>query len=244
MVLRKFVVLFVTLCLILPACVLPVRTTQIRGSGNVITETRQVNNFNRLELTGIGTLIIFQGEEEGLEISAEDNILSKIQTHVVGNTLEIGFDEFINISPTEEITYQLKVKNLESISTSGIGNIQADVFSGENLTIEISGVGSMNIKQLTANELDVQISGSGNFDLAGKVTNQEVRLSGFGNYRAGDLRSEDAQIEISGTGNAIIWVTNSMEIDISGLGSLDYFGNPLISQEVSGLGKVTALGEK
>ena len=241
---NKAVILLIALSMILSACALPVRTTQIRGSGNVITETRQVSNFNRLELTGIGTLVILQGEEESLEISAEDNILSKIQTRVMGNTLEIGFDEFINITPIKEIIYTLRVKNLEGISTSGVGVVQADSITGDHLEIEISGAGGVNIKELTAKDLDVQISGSGNFYLAGIVASQQVELSGFGNYRAGDLRSEDAQIEISGTGNATIWVTHSIEAEISGLGNLNYYGNPNVSQEVNGLGNANPLGEK
>jgi len=241
---KRLLLILFALILILSACALPVRTTQIIGSGNVISETRPVSNFDHVELAGMGTLIILQGEQEKLEISAEDNIVPKIQTRVMGGILEIGFDEFISISPTREITYTLTVKNLKGISTSGIGAVQADALTGDRLEIEISGAGSMKIKGLTANELVIELSGSGSFDLTGMVVSQQVDLSGFGNYQAGDLRCEMAQIEISGSGNATVWATDSLFATISGLGNLNYYGNPTVSQEVSGLGKVNSLGDK
>ena len=47
----------------------------ITGSGNVVTENRPVSGFDGVSHTGIGRVIITQGEEESLTIEADDNIL-------------------------------------------------------------------------------------------------------------------------------------------------------------------------
>ena len=65
----------------------------IEGSGDVVTETRAVSGFDRVILGGIGELTLIQGEEESLEIEAEDNILPQITTEVRDGTLTISFDD-------------------------------------------------------------------------------------------------------------------------------------------------------
>jgi hypothetical protein len=52
------------------------------GSGNVITESRDVAGFNEIALGGIGTGIVTQGDEEALTIEAEDNLLPPIGSEV------------------------------------------------------------------------------------------------------------------------------------------------------------------
>lgn len=57
----------------------------VRGSGNVVTEQRQVSGFNCIDLSGSGKLIIAQGSSEGLTIEAEDNIIGRIETSVISS---------------------------------------------------------------------------------------------------------------------------------------------------------------
>ena len=85
----------------LTACGLPVRYTEVRGSGNVITESRTVAGFNAVELNGIGTLIIEQSDRESLEITAEDNLMRHIKSVVSGSRLQLGGEDFVNLRPTK-----------------------------------------------------------------------------------------------------------------------------------------------
>ncbi len=50
----------------------------IQGSGDVITESRDVSGFDSVSLTGIGRVIITQGDKESLTIEADDNLLEYI----------------------------------------------------------------------------------------------------------------------------------------------------------------------
>ena len=40
---------------------------QVVGSGKVVTEDRQVSNFNQVAVSGIGDLVITQGQDETLK---------------------------------------------------------------------------------------------------------------------------------------------------------------------------------
>ena len=72
--------------LLLSACGIDVVT----GSGHLATETRSVSGFDQVELAIRGELIITQGDQESLEIEAEDNLLDYIETTTYGDTLVIG----------------------------------------------------------------------------------------------------------------------------------------------------------
>jgi hypothetical protein len=54
----------------------------VRGSGNVVEETREVSGVSGVELATLGTLHVEIGESESLRIEAEDNLLEYIETDV------------------------------------------------------------------------------------------------------------------------------------------------------------------
>jgi hypothetical protein len=241
---KKNLFLMLTIALVLSGCYFPMRTTRVIGSGQVVTQTRRITNFSAVELSGIGTLMIEQGDVESLEITAEDNVIDYLKSDKRGKTLVLGVQEFVSIEPREEIIYRLTVKELERIETSGLGNIQIAGLETDTLDLQVSGSGNVKIDDLRGGSFKLEISGLGNITVAGRVAQQRVELSGAGNYDAGDLYCEDARIQISGTGRAMVWAAKTLDIEISGMGALQYYGSPTLNTEMSGVGSVESLGEK
>ena len=62
----------------------------IQGSGDVITESRDVSGFDSVSLSGIGRVIITQGDDESLTIETDDNLMKYITSEVRDGTLELG----------------------------------------------------------------------------------------------------------------------------------------------------------
>jgi len=232
------------LILMLSSCGLPVRLTEVRGSGNIQTETRYVSGFQSVDLNGLGTLNIVQGDKESLEITTDDNLLEYVQSEVSGRNLKLGVQDYVNLQPTDDIVYQLTVTDLNSVVTSGLGNIQIQSLETGDLRLEISGAGNIVIDDLSADSLDLSISGLGNVELAGRINEQNVKISGAGNYKAKDLFSRVANIKISGTGSAQVWAADKLTVDLSGMGSVDYYGDPILNMDISGMGKVNSLGSR
>lgn len=232
------------LILMLSSCGLPVRLTEVRGSGNIQTETRYVSGFQSVELSGLGTLNIVQGDKESLEITTDDNLLEYLQSEVSGKKLILGMQEYVNLQPTNDIVYQLTVTDLNSIETSGLGNIYMSSLETGDLQLEISGAGNITIGDLTADSVDLGISGLGNVELSGRITKQDVKISGAGNFKAGDLFSREAKIKISGTGSSTVWAADKLSVELSGMGSVDYYGDPILNMDISGMGKVNSLGSR
>ena len=216
----------------------------VRGSGTVVTEERQVSNFEQVELSGIGALVIEVGSEETLVIEAEDNLLEYIETTVRGDTLEIGSRERTNLQPTEPISYYLTVKSLDSISVSGLGNVVVPGLEATRFSVDISGAGDVNLESLDAERLDISISGLGSLGIdAGQVSEQSIDLSGSGGYNGRNLESADAEIYVSGLGSASVWATENLFVNISGSGSVRYAGDPSVDMDISGLGSLKKIDD-
>jgi hypothetical protein len=225
MIMEKKILLIVALVLVLSACTFTISYDE--GSGVVVNETRQVSDFDEVAFTGIGTLYITLGDEELLEIEAEDNILPRIMAEVRGDRLEISFDsdqwERL-IRPTEPIRYFLTVQSLKEVNLSGLGDVRIENLEGDRLVLTLSGAGRV----MTSGEVDAL----------------EINVTGAGSYDGADLKSDRIDVNLSGAGSATVWATEFLDVNISGLGNVRYYGNPEVRKTVTGLGTLEDLGER
>ena len=179
----------------------------IRGSGNLITESRDISNIDRVDLNGSGNVIITQGGEESLTVETDDNMMQYVSTEVRDGTLYLGFEGRVSkdqtLSPTR-LRFTLTVKNLTGMGVSGSGEISTDSLDTERLEVSIGGSGEVQVDSLIAKEVEVRINGNGDMELAGEATGQDISINGSGQYDAKDLRSETVKVNIGGSGNATV----------------------------------------
>ena len=235
---RRTLLPLVLVVMLLSAC------SVVRGSGDVVTETRPVSGFDHVSLSGQGELILTQGDQESLEIEAEDNIIAVIESDVRGDTLHIGVRDRTLIRPTEPVKFYLTMDEIAGLEVSGSGSIDAGEIVADRLTLDVSGSGDINIDPLSADSLTVDISGSGGVDVAGQATSQIVNVSGSGEYLAADLESETADAEVNGSGEATVWASQTLNAEVNGSGSVNYYGSPTVSQSISGSGELNSLGTR
>ncbi len=214
----------------------------LRGSGNVVSESRAVSNFDAVAFSGSGDVIIDQNGTEGLKIEAEDNLIPHIRTEVRGHTLHIFFDPMgmVMVRPTRPMKFHLSMKDVKVLDLSGSGTIYSEKITTSSLVMDISGSGDATIDSLTADRMDIDISGSGKCLLKGEAAMLSLNISGSGNCNSSGLNSKDVRIDVSGSGKAQVKADNRLDIDISGSGDVVYTGSPQISQKVSGSGRISA----
>ena len=229
----------------LALCACNLSANNIRGSGNVVQEERQVSGIRGVALTTIGDMTISLGESETLTIEAEDNLLPYLESELRSGILTISSRSNTNLQPTKPLRYHLTVTSLEALSVTSTGNIDAPALQAGSFTAHTSSNGSIHLAGLTAGSLQAEINSDGDIIIdAGQVTSQDVTISSSGEYRAEDLQSQSASVEISSSGDATIWVTNSLTADLSSSGSINYYGRPEITQSMSSSGKLVPLGDK
>lgn len=216
----------------------------VKGSGDLITETRAVSDFDSIDLSGSGEVIVRQDGNESLTIETDDNVMEHVKAEVEGGVLKLGYEEGFNLIDHTRLIFTVGVDDLKSLKISGSGDIESDNLETSRLDATVSGSGDIQIADLSADEVTAKISGSGEIDLAGDATAQDVTISGSGKYLAGDLCSASVKVKISGSGDATVCATEELDSNISGSGSVSYYGRPSISTSGSGSGKINGLGEK
>lgn len=245
---KKVLLVIVVLALSLTACSvngfnIGVNNGSIDGSGKVVTEARDVANFDHVDLQGIGNLEIVQGNEESLTISADENLLPYITTDVVNGTLEIGMKPNISFNPSRTIEYKLVMKSVTGVQLSGFGNIESKGLKGEDLEVKLSGSGDINIGTIESDSLLVRISGFGDFDAQSiKAKTPTIEITGSGDINVDELDSEVLAVKISGFGNAKL-AGKVLTQDVQILGSGDFKGDDLESDsaavKITGFGNAT-----
>jgi hypothetical protein len=204
---------------------------------------REVAGFDEIELKGIGSLFVEQGDGEYLHVEAADEVLAAIRTDVVGTRLVISYDwtsGLLLLGSASPIDFYVGVKDLKALAVSGSGSVTGHGLVADELSIDISGTASVDLG-VTVNELMCRVAGSGEFTLSGQAVHQELRLSGASSYRARDLTSRDIDMDIAGAGKAVVRVSHNLDVSVSGAGSVAYIGDPKVSQTIAGAGKVTMI---
>jgi len=226
------------------ACAIPLGVNTVRGSGNVVTEAREVSGFESVALSGVGQVIITQGDEESLTIETDDNLMRYIETEVRNGRLELGLARNTIPIPSQSIIFRVSVVDLTGLDSSGAGSFEIGKLDTDRLKVTLSGAGDVGIDSLRATDLAVTISGAGDVEVGGQVEAQEIDMSGLGRYSAPDLESQKASVRISGAGGAVVWAQDTLDVEISGAGNVEYYGSPTVTKDISGAGRLTSRGDK
>jgi len=177
---------------------------KIQGSGNIISESRELNNFTSIILLGSIDVNIKTSESNNCVVVADDNLIPYIKTEVVNNKLNISLNE--SYSSEEKLVVNINTPNYDEVSLSGSGNI--------------------NILDFKNNNLSLNISGSGNITGNGEVETLVVKINGSGNLMSKEIKSKSATITINGSGDGEVFASDSISAKINGSGNIKYFGNP------------------
>lgn len=230
------------------------KMNRIEGNGQVVTETRKLLSFNKVENDGTFNVYISHDSVFTATVEAESNLVPHIRTRVNGNTLEIDTRE--NLNSNYPINVYITTPIIAGAYLNGSGTVTLDSLDTENMEVDLSGSGIMSgvIKstslttrisgsgsiQLNAhtNSCNTRISGSGNTELIGESLTGDFSISGSGNIQSTNFQQNECIAKISGSGNMYLNVVEYLDVTISGSGSVYYIGDPQINVSITGSGSV------
>jgi hypothetical protein len=217
-----------------------------RGSGNVISQTREVSDFKAVSVEYPAQVLIKQGNTESLKIEAEDNLLPNLKTQVKNGTLEIFYrrENGKHVNPTKMVKITITVKDLTEVDFTTAGELIVENLKTNGLDVSLSGAGSLKLNDIQVKSLEVSLSGAGSMTASGSADNLELNISGFGDFDGEELHDQKARVHISGAGSATVWADDSLIADVSGAGSVNYYGSASVTRNISGVGGVNHLGNK
>ena len=173
--------------------------TRISGTGEIVTKPLELATFSNLELEGVSNLYITVGNEQSVELKAQQNIIDVLNWEVSAGILTISMDEGITIHNHEEILFEIVVNELSDVVHDGVGDVTLDGISDNALAIDFRGVGNIDAYDLPVENCTVYSSGVGDC---------KVNVSGY------------LEVDISGTGNVYYIGNPEISSTDTGIGDL------------------------
>ncbi len=208
----------------------------IRGSGDLVTESRDLDEFTQIETHGSWDVDVTIGSPQSIEITFDDNLIDLVLTEVRGRTLDIYCDE--NVSSRRNCRIEIVVEDLTSFSSTGSGDVSVDQLGSQPFEFDLSGSGDFFIGG-EPEKLHVSLTGSGDGYAEGTTEELEIRLSGSGDLDFRDMEATESYVRVSGSGDVKVRATEALDGRVSGSGDITYYGNPEhIKTRVSGSGDI------
>lgn len=214
----------------------------IKGSGVLKTETRTINNAEKIKAVGSFDVEITPGTETSLKVEGDDNLINHIITEKKDGYLIVKMENDINYSSENKLVVYITTPQLEAISLAGSGNVVTKgKFTGsDKLKVSLSGSGNADI-QVNTPTINANIAGSGDIKIVGETKDLNVRIAGSGNFIGNELKAENADAHIAGSGDVTIFADVKLDAHVVGSGSVLYLGNATVTQNVAGSGEVRKL---
>jgi hypothetical protein len=192
----------------------------IKGSGKVVTEKRDVSGFKGVHAGGAMQLEITVGKEFSVELEGDDNILPTIKTEVRGD--------------------KLYFERKESRTWSR-GRVIARITMPELNDLDISGASNATVNNVKTESLKVESSGASRIEISGEARIVDVEVSGASKLDAENLKTERAKVQASGASKASVFASEAIDVDASGASRINYSGNPKsVVKDTSGASSVSA----
>ena len=175
-----------------------------KGSGNVVTERREIRDFKGVDVSGVFHVEIRAQEEFSVEIEADDNLLPLIRTEVRNGVLHLETDGRLKCD--NGLKVRISAPDISQISASGASKV------------DLGGVKN--------SELRVDTSGASKVNLNGETEQFFVEVSGASSIDAENLKAETADISASGASRVSTFALNELRAQASGASKISYTGSP------------------
>lgn len=212
-------------------------TSCIEGSKRMVSERRNIEGFDQINVHDDVEVYITQGNRYEIKVSAESNLIKRVETNISGQTLDIDLRGCIKEHRT--ISVYVTTPTLRAIIASGSAHIIGEgQIKTNQLDVSLFGSGDIDLG-VEARNLKVRHTGSGSILLNGVTDFQDVILKGTGDYDGIDLYSSTSHVLTKGSGNTYIYVRKQLYATITGSGNIYYKGFPRsIKTDITGSGNL------
>jgi len=179
------------------------------------TESRDVDEFTRIVIEGAMDLVIEVGGSQSVEVTTDEDYLSRVETRVDEDTLYISQKgrRWRNADVDIEIT----VRSLDRIYLEGAADI------------DVTGIDS--------DMFELEIDGAGDITLEGSCDTVSIEINGAGDIDAEDLKCKSVYVIINGAGDVDAYASESVEAELNGVGDITICGDPSsVRPRIHGLG--------
>jgi hypothetical protein len=233
-----FLLLPILLPVLATACDLVVADRGVRGSGTRVTETRAMEGFDRVVISGDFEVRIAAGTPAGLRLEGDDNLLPLVETRVVGGTLRVRSQR--PLRSVRRIFIEIGAPRLAGVGISGSSDVRVTEVHSPAFDTDISGSGSLQAEG-SFGRLSTSVSGSGSVTGKGTAETIDVDVTGSGDVNLLAIRARSVDVNGSGSGDVAVHVAERLDVSMSGSGDVRYAGSPTVRASMTGSARIRRL---
>lgn len=202
----------------------------VKGSGTLKSEVRDVKGYNKLVANGLFQLFIIQGEDEGVRIETDNNIVELFQTHIEGQTLYVTMTA--DIRRSEALNVYVSIKQLKQIVLLNEVTLKTDnVIHFDELKLASSGLSKIDA-EIFASKLHLEITDGTVAYVKGYTEKLEVEIHDDAELNAFDLQSDYCVTTASGFAEVMVNAQKDLQLKVTGASNLYYTGDAKVSERI------------
>lgn len=207
----------------------------IDGSGNVITEKRNINQkFTKITASTGVNVIIEQGSPTEIEVETDDNLIEYVITKIENGTLVVKIDGNINNMST--INVRVKTENFTSLETTSGATISSkNKLNGSSIALKSSSGSEIDVELEYENGSCESTSGS-EIKVSGKALRLETKSSSGSEIDASNLAANEVYAQSTSGSSTTVKPIVKLDAKASSGSSIDYIQEPknITKEETSG----------
>lgn len=195
----------------------------LMASGRTVTETRELEDFWRLDVNAGKNIKVMYAAESGVTITGSDNLVSHLRTRVSNGRLTLDYDrdqinhEDVEITITLPLFRELKINGRRTLTTHGVFE------PVDRIVIVSHGENDLTaIDSFVSESVDISLTGTGKADFR-------------------NLSCQNAKASITGDGKIYVKAAQTLTAQIHGNGHIYYAGQPQITSDITGNGSLSSL---
>jgi hypothetical protein len=189
--------------------------------GPMATQTRELEEFDSIDMEGAARLEITVGSAESVVVEAREEVIERVRTEVRGDTLHIRNkpkDWFI-VDGRPRVTIRISIPKLESLRLEGGNDVRLSGFDGGETRIRAEGAAHIKAK--------------------GRLEELTVHMAGAGHADLDELVADEATVTVDGVGSVYVHPKETLDATMNGVGAILYSGSPSeVNTRMNGLGTI------
>ncbi len=197
------------------ACTLSIDT------GETVTETFDVEDFDRIEIGSAFDATVDVGEATNVEVTVNSEILDRLDIEVVDGRLIVQLSGGL-VSASGPLDIAITTPELTGMAIDGAAEVDIDGIAAEDFELSVRGAADVEAEG-SAESLTLESEGASNADLADLIVG--VATVDIGGASSVDLTAaNEVNGEISGASSIDVADIGAIDIDPSGASSVNMGG--------------------
>jgi len=202
-------------------------------------EVRTAKNFHAIRVSSGIELILVQGNEEALAVSAiNDEHRNNIKTAVEGGVLKITYDNsaWKKNQGNRRLKAYVSAIKIDDIHVSSGASVKVQgAVKSPNLGIDVSSGATFN-GEIDVDQLVVDQSSGSVVNISGAAGMVKVEGSSGSLFKGYDLIAENGEADVSSGGNIQVTINKELSAEASSGGAITYKGKGVIRNIKTGSG--------